>query len=298
MRGVRGAYPRRRGGVGGQAQTARCYRAGNHMGLPRMRGDAVVTDPLTAQLAQLIRAGDQLRPRSRQKKIGPSSVGAPCDRRLAYQWIGHPHANSSDPLAAIIGTGFHQWAADAFARLNGVLGRERYLIEEQVTIRPGLSGTLDLYDQDARRLIDWKCVGANTIKTTKRDGPRPQYVIQSHLYGMGLEAAGHTPSEVALAFVPRGGFLSGLHVWTAPYDRAVAEQALTRLDDLALKLTALDVETHPQRWVDIPISPGHECVFCPWYTPNRTDLSVGCPGDVLADATSRVQTKLGGEAIA
>lgn len=238
------------------------------------------TDPLSVTLTATIRLAAAIAPRSLQSAIGPSEVGTPCTRRLAYRWLGvDPVGLDGDPLASIIGTATHSWLAAAFTRANALLNRQRWLVEQPVTIRPGLTGSVDLYDTDNDTIVDWKIVGKTSLDAYRRNGPRPQYVTQAHLYGMGLSNAGHTPRNVALAFLPRAGWLGGMWTWTAPYDPAVAEAALDRLDGVAQLVAGLDVETHDDRWASIPAQPGSECRFCPWWAPARREPGLaGCPG--------------------
>lgn len=237
-------------------------------------------DTVAGELAHIIRDASANAPRSRQSHIGPSEIGVDCDRRIAYKLLDWPKANTgSDPLASIIGTGFHGWAEDAFRRpeLDG-----RFLVETRLTIAPPLmpGGSCDLYDTLHERVIDWKVVGDSVLRKYKAEGPRQQYRVQAHMYGLGWEFAGRAPREVALAFIPRTGYLSGLWVWKEPYDRQVALDALRRMYTIRDLLIALDPEAHPERWSLIPNEPSYGCRFCPYYKPGSTDLGAGCPGNL------------------
>ncbi|MBA2559944.1 MAG: hypothetical protein H0V07_08665, partial [Propionibacteriales bacterium] len=44
--------------------------------------------PLLTDLTSVIRAASANQPRSQQRSIGPSGVGNPCDRAIAYQLLG------------------------------------------------------------------------------------------------------------------------------------------------------------------------------------------------------------------
>src|SRR6266705_6686901 len=97
-------------------------------------------------------------PRSPQSAPGPSEIGTPCTRRLAYKTLDwEPKPNSdTDPWAATIGTSVHAWMAQAYEAENTRLGWYRYLTEQQVTLPGGISGSCDLYDTQARTVTDWK----------------------------------------------------------------------------------------------------------------------------------------------
>ncbi|WP_326637312.1 hypothetical protein OG884_26625 [Streptosporangium sp. NBC_01755] len=217
-------------------------------------------------------------PRSLQRVIGPSEIGMPCTRRMAYKLCDHPAANtSSDPWASIIGTAVHSWMEQTYAAENARLGRERYVIERRLHIRGNVYGHADLYDRDLKVNNDWKVVGPDRLKDYRSKGPGPQYEIQAHLYGLGQENAGEQVEHVAITFLPRGGRIDGLHVWTAPYDRSIALGALERMDNVLAALTALDPPNNPTAWAMFPATEAY-CTYCPFFLPGSTDLSAGCPG--------------------
>ncbi len=223
-------------------------------------------------------------PRSRQTALGPSEIGEACAGSLARKLMGEPHINTgSDPWPSIVGTATHAWLADAFTTANNQLGRVRYLVETKVTPRAGLSGSCDLYDVDnGGTAIDHKIIGETAMRSYKRDGPTPQYRAQIHLYGLGLVNLGLPVSTVAIAFYPRGGMLSGMHVWTEPYDPAVAHDALARHDQILEAACALGVDEHPENYVHIPTQPGHRCTWCPFFSPGA-EVGRACPGH-MADS--------------
>ncbi|WP_222871945.1 hypothetical protein [Nonomuraea sp. PA05] len=217
-------------------------------------------------------------PRSLQRTIGPSEIGTPCVRRLAYKLCDWPEVNNdSDPWASIIGTAVHSWMEETFAAENRRLGQERYVIERRLQIRGNIYGHADLFDRATGTNMDWKCVGLDRLQKYRKDGPGEQYRIQAHLYGLGQENAGEAVNDVAVVFLPRGGRIDGLHVWTERYDRSVALAALDRLDNVMTALTHLDPPENPQAWAMFPASDAF-CTYCPWFAPGSTDASRGCPG--------------------
>lgn len=233
---------------------------------------------LAEVIRDVVRDAGRLAPRSQQRAVGPSEVGQPCARRLAYRLMNEPQVNtSSDPWAAIVGTAVHAWLADAFTAANDRLGRIRYLVEQRVEIRPGLTGSCDLYDADTATVIDHKVVGESRMSEYKRNGPPSQYRAQAHLYGYGYARLGLPVREVALAFYPRGGMLAGLYVWSEPFNPAIAEAALARHDQILEAACSLGVDEHPENYRAIPTSPSHACNWCPWFKPGA-DTGTTCPG--------------------
>ena len=89
-----------------------------------------------------------------------------------------------------------------------------------------------------------------------------------------FEAVGDT---VALMFWPRNGRLSQAYLWQAPYDEALVEEALTRLD-------AVKTVTGRLGRGALPLLPTVEayCHYCPFFLPGATDLEESCPGHVKA----------------
>jgi hypothetical protein len=228
-------------------------------------------------------------PRSLQRRIGPSEVGDPCPRRLAYKLLDWPSVNDGgDPWPSIVGTATHEWLANALERHNTQTGTKRWLVEERVEVDDGsvsgyrLGGSCDAYDTETHTVVDHKVIGTSSMRKYRTEGVREQYRIQANLYGLGFERAGYRPQTVALAFYPRGGMLGGLWVWTDVYERQVALDALKRLGSIRDLLIALDPEARPAMWEHIPSTPGSACRFCPFWKPGSADLAVGCPGELTA----------------
>ncbi|MEU3162920.1 hypothetical protein [Streptosporangium sp. NPDC006930] len=217
-------------------------------------------------------------PRSLQKVIGPSGIGMPCTRRLAYTLTDQPPINTGgDPWASIIGTAVHAWMADVYEAENRRLGAERYLVEKRLHIRGNIYGSSDLFDRGTGAVIDWKVVGPDQLKKYAKQGPGDQYRTQGHIYGLGQENAGEVVNDVAIVFLPRGGRIDGLHVWSEPYDRSIALAALERMDNVLTALSALDPPNNPDAWGLFPATESY-CTFCDYFLPGSTDLNKGCPG--------------------
>lgn len=233
------------------------------------------TKSLEQRITAIIKSADANKPRSKQLHIGPSELGDPCVRKLAYKMMDVAKVNLvTDPWPAISGSAIHEWLADAF----GTTDNGNWLVEHRVTARPGLSGTVDLFDIDNGIVIDHKCVGATSMKARKLEGPTKQQLVQLSIYAYGLKQAGYDVKQIALAFYPLGGMLSGLHVWLGDYDEQIAIDAMQRLDDTIQLLVMLDPEDNPANWKLIPFEASRLCHYCPWYLPDNDDLTKGCAG--------------------
>ncbi len=231
-------------------------------------------------LKAMIRWASSNAARSLQKALGPSEVGHPCDRKLAFGMMGEQGNESySDPLPSIIGTATHAWLESAARKHNELLGRIRWIVEQRVEVRPGLQGTCDLYDCDTQSVIDWKVLGPTTFgKYTRPDpGPPIWYKRQCQLYGKGYRNLGFPVKMVGICFLPRSGQLSKSKLWLQPYDETVAQEVCDRLDRIALVCADLDVENHPERYALIPETSGDHCDFCKHWTPSP-DGPLDCKG--------------------
>jgi len=249
-------------------------------------GNDEFSEQLAQRIGDFIVNSDAASSRSQQRAIGPSEVGEPCERQLTYKLLDWPETNDNrDPIAAIIGTGFHMWMAEKFeARQTDIGGgRLRNRIEERVTVRDSpiqtarLTGNADLFDRLLRSNLDWKLVGTSSLDKYRRHGPGDKYRIQAHLYGLGQENAGEQVDRVVVVFVARYHELK-VHVWSEPYNRQIAIDALARLDRIRDRAQALELDLHPERWTQIPTEGAASCRFCPWLTPGSADLATGCPG--------------------
>lgn len=239
-------------------------------------------------------------PRSQQVEIGPSEIGTPCVRRLGHLLAGTPKQPQPAPWRPTVGTAVHAWIAEAFTtdNLRDPDG-PRYAVEQRVKVgaidgKP-LGGSVDLYDREAFRVIDWKIVGPTSLKKYRtacrlpddlarhpaffadlRNGPGPTYRVQAHSYGLGMANAGEPVREVVVWMLPSNGELSDAVRWAEPWREDVALWALGRANDVAVAL-----RTYGPAAV-LPALPRADdrCGrFCPFYREdaNPADPSA-CPG--------------------
>lgn len=241
-----------------------------------------IAGELEAMVIEDVKRAAANSPRSRQTAPGPSELGTPCLRRLAYKILDSVRPldrpnEDIDPWAATVGTSVHGWMAQTYEQRNIDLGRDRYLIEHRISLPYDIKGSCDLYDRDTGRVVDWKVTSLENIRKYRKNGPGDSYRAQSHLYALGLQLAGEQPADVAVVFLPRGGRIDGLYIWTEPYNPGLAVKTLQRYDRTRLALMEIDPEAFPDRWALFPTADAY-CAYCPMFLPGSRDLSSGCPG--------------------
>lgn len=235
-----------------------------------------------------IRHGMIYTPRSGQRMIGPSEIGQPCERRIGYRLAQVPKTRVEDAAwMPFIGTSVHEQLADIVARTE--LARwnpdgsndpaPRWHVEERVTVGTvagiDITGSCDLFDAQYGIVYDHKVVSKNKIRETYRPhGPGEQYRLQAHLYGKGFEDAGHDVRHVAIIFWTRDGQFEDRHVWTEPYDRQIAIDALARLERINTLLTELG----PQDALPLLEATESYCTYCPWFHRGANDPAKSCAG--------------------
>lgn len=235
------------------------------------------TGKLQADLLERIRSAAKNAPRSQQRAIGPSGLGHHCQRNLAYHaWSTEPVNDGYDPLPSIIGTGTHAWLADAFAK------DPRWLVEQRVHLAGQIAGSCDLFDTVTGTVLDWKILGPTSLRAKKND-PGRGYRTQVHLYGYGFEKLGHTVNRVGIVMLPRSGRLRDMHLWSEPYDKQIALDALERYQNVVALSVALKVDENPAMWQLIPADTS-DCAYCPFYAPGSKDLGRACPGQPITAA--------------
>ncbi|QXT62737.1 hypothetical protein [Tessaracoccus palaemonis] len=228
-------------------------------------------------------------PRSLQKRIGPSEIGHPCARKLAYKLLGQPERTDLPPnWKATVGTAVHGWMEDVFdadnlATAHLLDGQERWYIESRVSVGEvggvEITGSSDLFDRVTLSNWDWKVVGPYQLDKYKRQGPSEVYRAQAHLYGRGWWRAGIGCASVNIVFLARNGDLSDTYHWSEPYNEQVALDALQRLEGINSAVTAFGPTA-----LDVLPTADSYCTNCEFYKFHSTNLAEGCPGDPKAAA--------------
>lgn len=251
-------------------------------------GKDAFAERIRRDLIEVIRWADGDSERSKQVEPGPSEIGNPCDRFLAYRIAGVPAVNTyTDPWPAIVGTAIHQWLESAFQRFQAAAGAVRWSTELTVDPDPLVKGHLDLFDHWEYMVCDWKSLGTTKLRQWRKDGPPDNNIDQVNLYAKGRVNAGHEVRKVCLIGIPRAGWLDDMIVWVDDYRPERAQRALDRLYRVGQDLLRLDVLQHPQRFADIPVTPMDNCSWCPYWRPEGRDKErpadlTGCNGGVDA----------------
>jgi len=229
-------------------------------------------------------------PRSLQVHLGPSEIGAACDRQVIGKLAGIPRTNHvSDPWPSICGTAIHAWLADAFEGDNAREHILRWVTETKVVPHPDYPGHADLYDALERCVVDHKCLGPTSLSKVKSvEGPSRRYVVQLLLYAAGVRAAGLPVTRVVLAAWPRtASTLDGMYVWEhvcTPADEILIAEVL---DQMAARQAAAQMIRDGYLTINqVAATPdATECLWCPLYRPQAAyDNGPGCPGTVTRRA--------------
>ena len=227
--------------------------------------------------------------RSAQTTLGPSEIGTPCDRRLAMALLGvRPVNPGGDGWAAFVGTCTHAGMAEVYTFADA--GTGRYAVELPVFLgMPTVPrGTTDLLDRRDGTIIDWKVMGKYSLDKFKKEGPSDTYRVQAHVYGLGAERGGEKVRNVAIVGLPRAGSsLDEMHIWSEPYDRKLAQDALARVERIANDVQTLEAEQSTWAGLDIAagrmrnarsFETGDDCRFCEFHLEGDRDMRRGCPG--------------------
>jgi hypothetical protein len=236
---------------------------------------ALVGQELLWYIAQAIEHA----PRSQQVMIGPSEIGNPCRRRIAYKLLAMPSTQQSAPAwKATVGTSVHAFLADVFAGVEAETGVERFYVETELIIGEVagelIKGTCDLYCRCMALVGDWKTTSNAKLIDYRRHGPTAQQIDQVHLYGRGWRRLGLPVDHVMLVFLPRDGELRDSYVWHAPYDDKIATAALERLAGIKQLVDTFGTAALSM----LPTTEAY-CLQCPYFKINSSRLDQGCPGD-------------------
>lgn len=240
-----------------------------------------------AEIRQVIVRQASRQPRNVQLHVGPSEMGAVCDRQVVGKMIAAPKTNNvSDPWPSIVGTAVHAWLAEKFERENELNHVLRWLTETRVSPHPLHPGTSDLYDYLEEAVGDWKILGPSSMaKVQSPDGPPRQYVVQMLLYALGFLNFGLRVRRIALIALPRtAASLDSMYVWDHPVaaeDWDLVAEVL-RVTEIR-RLIALEILAGHMRLDDVPVTPDSDaCFWCPFYRPQAAyDGGPGCPGTLL-----------------
>jgi hypothetical protein len=222
------------------------------------------------------------RPRSVQTSLGPSSACNPCDRALVGMMSGFEGQPDSNPWLAGVGTAVHLIMADMLEEENRKAGREIWLVEKELPIKPPAipKGHGDGFHIPTGMVLDWKILGKTSLDEISKNGPSDTYRTQLHIYGLGYWQLGYKVESVLLACLPRNAnpnlpFLHEAVFWKEDFDMDHAVQAVERVEKLHTRARELKATSNIKKLQLVPATPGKACFFCP-FKGNKT----ACPDAV------------------
>lgn len=199
--------------------------------------------------------------RDKQRLIGPSEIGNPCDYCVGNRLINTPKGTSKYWLGAKIGTAIHaelereeekhvvEPKSGRFRALKGAMIEQAVVlgtIEGYGTVK----AKPDLVLVSENHLVDHKTSSKKKVMKYKLDGVPMQYVYQQNLYAWALNQAGIPIKKISLSFINREGTTDD-DVWihSFEYDESLALKAWSRLELLWQWLQdgndVEELESHP-----------------------------------------------------
>jgi len=199
--------------------------------------------------------------RDKQRLIGPSEIGNPCDYCVGNRLINTPKGTSKYWLGAKIGTAIHaelereeekhveKPQSGRFRALKGAMieqSVELGTIEGYGTVK----AKPDLVLVSENHLVDHKTSSKKKVMKYKLDGVPMQYVYQQNLYAWALNQAGIKIEKISLSFVNREGTTDDdIWIHSFEYDESLALKAWSRLELLWQWLQdghdVEELESHP-----------------------------------------------------
>lgn len=197
--------------------------------------------------------------RNQQRAIGPSEIGHPCNRQIAFKVAGvRENPSYLDPFPSILGVAFHAW-------MEGNLPRDEWLPEHKVNVTSTLRGTSDAYHIPTRTVVDWKLLGRTQHQSWLGGYTSEQYEVQADCYGQGFVNAGYPVDRVAIAVFCRARPLQDMFLWSRPWNPANAQKALNRLAMIRTYVAASGAsDANRAPILNVGATAGDTCYFCPF----------------------------------
>lgn len=183
--------------------------------------------------------------RTKQRKIGASSIGDPCAFCLANQLLAHSQKQSQYWLGARIGDAIHKLLESEAEKHITTAQEPKFKALEGADIEKSVYiGTLDnygdiwstpdLYIASEEHLVDYKTSKRSKVELYRLDPANlpEKYIYQVMLYGRALIAAGKPVKRVSFVFINRDGTSDrDVIVISFDYDQLLADMAWDRLVD-------------------------------------------------------------------
>ena len=195
--------------------------------------------------------------RNQQKAIGPSEIGHPCPRNVAYKLAGvTKNPSYRDPFPSILGVAFHAW-------MEGNLPQDEWIPERRVHVTDTLAGTSDAYHIPTRTVVDWKLLGQTQHLQWLGGYTKEQYEVQADSYGLGFVNAGYPVDRVAIAVFCRARPLQDMFLWSRPWNPDNARRAIDRLEIIRTYVEASGAnDSNRAPLMQVPAVAGDSCYFC------------------------------------
>lgn len=196
-------------------------------------------------------------PRNLQTAIGPSEIGVPCPRQIAFKLAGvQEQPDYQDPFPSILGVAFHSWMEEH-------LPADEWIPEQKVHVTSTLSGHSDAYHIPTRTVVDWKLLGRTQHQAWLGGYTKEQYEVQADTYGLGFVNAGYPVDRVAIAVFCRARPLQDMFLWSRPWNPVNAQTALNRLAQIRTYVAASGASNDNRApLLKIGAVAGDGCFFC------------------------------------
>lgn len=226
-----------------------------------------------------IAAAEARSERGAQVMTGASQIYG-CRAESLLRYLGTPESDPRTSWPAVVGKAVHE--ALAIAATAGVI------VEQRFTYR-GVPATVDRLDGTV--LTDYKTKDDDAaVAEIKRTGPERGNVAQVHLGAAAAIEAGHDVRTVELLFLPRAGSLEDGWLWSAPFDRTIADDAVEwvyREYGRAMEIGTLDAEGYDPLDGLRDEYPSFCRSYCPFVTTCRGKEDLPLIDDRIADIATQ-----------
>lgn len=187
--------------------------------------------------ADILLAADARRPRSLQKRIGPSAIGG-CERAAKHLMLGTEPTHPGGSMQAVLGT-----------IIDAAIGAELVRAQEAGEIPPedmvqfdaefaGISGHGDRYESASKTVVDDKTTSQNWLDYLIEHGIGQEWTYQTAWYAAGLIKRGIPVEKIRIDVIARD--TGTTHSFERPFDFAevlAAKAWVDRVDETPVEQT-------------------------------------------------------------